>query len=193
MLGDATTSIVIAVAGILGGGSLVALFKVGPQRKHIVVDAAQGAVVVQSGVLKDLKDEIARLQAQVANLEMEKTATEEQLEAENESLEKRQRESEATVERLRMEVEFLHRDLDRHGRMTELARRRSHILSNAFSSLELRVHNLIDEMRKNDVPVPSELLPYEFSAQVQAELALLAELEGKITFSAATDPPVNQV
>ena len=181
--------IIIALAGIFAGGGLVALFKVGPQRKHIVVNAAEGAVVVQSGVLKDLREEISRLQGQVTSLEMEGTATQEQTDADINELHKQQREHLATIERLRMDIEFLHRDVDRHGRMTELARKRSHVLSNALGPLELRVHGLIKELTRRNIEVPEDLLPYEASAKLQEELALIADLEGKITYSAVSEPP----
>lgn len=190
MPSDATIiQIVIGLAGVLGGGALAALFKVGPQRKHIVVDAAQGAVLVQTGVLNNLREEIARLQAQVTSLEMENAANKEQLEAENEELQKKLANCEATTERLRRDVEFLHRDVDRHGRMSDLARRRSHVLSNGFQSMSMRAQHLIDYMNKQSIPPPAELLPYKLLTEVQSELDQIAEIEGKVTYAAAIEPP----
>lgn len=186
MISDSAVSwIVNGLLALGGGGSVVALFKVAAQRRkieseghRIVVDAAEGAVVVHSGVIKDLKEELARLREHIGTLEMENIAQREQQAADQ-----------ASVERLRMSVEFLQKDLDRHGRMTELARRRSHVLSNAFSALELMVYNLIDEMRKHEVPVPEKLLPYDLCVKLRNELEAIAILEAKVTYHAVTEAP----
>jgi hypothetical protein len=60
---DSGTLSVIAtgIVGVFGGGTLVALFKVGADRSQILVKAAEGAVVVQSGVLDELREEIHRV------------------------------------------------------------------------------------------------------------------------------------
>lgn len=57
-----TITIVIALIG--GGGlvgGIVALLRLKPDVARVTVSAAEGAVIVQSGVIKSLQDEIARL------------------------------------------------------------------------------------------------------------------------------------
>jgi len=157
--------------GVLGG--LYALLKLRPEAGQITVSAAQGAIIVQTGVIENLQKEITRLSQHHTELEMENTAQQRSID-----------ESQATVARLRLTVEFLQRDLDRHGRMSELARRRSHILAKAFSSLELKVDGLIDEMNRHNVPVPPEYQPAKLRAEVREQLDEVAELERQVTYDA---------
>lgn len=53
--------LVTLIVGLLGAGgiagAIVALLKVRPEAGQIVVDAAKGAVVIQSGVLEELRQE----------------------------------------------------------------------------------------------------------------------------------------
>ncbi len=72
---DALSSpvLVAAVSAMVGGGffgGLVALLRVRVDRDRIVVDAAQGAVVVQSSVIKDLQEEGARRQEENVRLRL---------------------------------------------------------------------------------------------------------------------------
>jgi peptidoglycan hydrolase CwlO-like protein len=59
---------IAGLAGVFGGGTLVALFRVNADKNRVVIDASQGAVVVQSGVIKDLRGELTRMQEEVHNL-----------------------------------------------------------------------------------------------------------------------------
>lgn len=57
---EAVVAIVIALAG---GGlvtALVAMRRVGAEKQSIIVDAAQGAVIVQQGVIDSLQDQLDR-------------------------------------------------------------------------------------------------------------------------------------
>lgn len=56
--------LIAAIVGIFGGGGIAALLKARPEGSKILVDAAQGAVIVQSSVMNDLREEIARLVSQ---------------------------------------------------------------------------------------------------------------------------------
>lgn len=76
------------ITTVLGGGliwAIVALYKVKPEAGQIVVSAAQGALIVQTGVIENLQKEIERIQAEakaeieglraslkLANLEIER-------------------------------------------------------------------------------------------------------------------------
>jgi chromosome segregation ATPase len=72
-----TPEIVVAiVVAIFGGGGLVALLRLGAERSNIVVTAAQGAVIVQSGVIDDLQDQLADLRAGLAEVRQRAEAAE---------------------------------------------------------------------------------------------------------------------
>lgn len=51
-----------------GGGGLAALLRSGREGSRIVVDAAQGAVIVQSGVITDLRGQIDGLRVQLTEI-----------------------------------------------------------------------------------------------------------------------------
>jgi len=183
---DWNATIIGLAAGGGGAGAIAALFKVRAEKKkigaeagQISVSAAQGAVIVTTGVINTLRKEIGRLSEQMGELEMEAAARQKELEG-----------CEHTINRLRLTVEYLQRDLDRHGRMTELARRRSHLLANAFSSLELSLEGLMQEMRKNNLPIPPQYDGSRLRADVRRQLDELAELERTVTYSAvASEAP----
>lgn len=65
--------IVLIVIALIGGGGMVggitALLKIRPEAGQISVSAAQGAVIVQTGVIENLQREMARLREQVEALE----------------------------------------------------------------------------------------------------------------------------
>lgn len=51
-------TIVAAILAILTGGGLVAFFRARPEGSKILVDAAQGAVIVQTSVITELRREL---------------------------------------------------------------------------------------------------------------------------------------
>lgn len=67
--GQITSTVVTAsvtlLVGLFGGGGLVALLKVSADRGKIVVEAAQGAVIVQTSVIDDLHAELARVKSEM--------------------------------------------------------------------------------------------------------------------------------
>lgn len=57
-------ALIVAILGSSGlVGGIVALVKVRPESGRMIVEAAEGAVVVQSGVITALRDELADLRA----------------------------------------------------------------------------------------------------------------------------------
>lgn len=64
----ATVDLTTLLVALMGGGFLsgcVALLKFKPERDVVVVSAAQGAVVVQSGVIDALQEELARARTEL--------------------------------------------------------------------------------------------------------------------------------
>lgn len=61
--GPLVSASVSLIVGVFGGGSLVALMRVSADRGKVVIEAAQGAVIVQSSVIDGLRDELDRLKA----------------------------------------------------------------------------------------------------------------------------------
>ena len=71
--------LITAIVILGGGGGIISWFRLRNQNSKILVDAAQGAVVVQSSVIRDLKNELedqkrkaetenAELKAEIAEL-----------------------------------------------------------------------------------------------------------------------------
>lgn len=60
--------IVAGIAAILGGGGITALLRSGKEGSRILVDAAQGAVVVQTGVITTLREDLQSAHAEIAEL-----------------------------------------------------------------------------------------------------------------------------
>lgn len=63
--------VVTGILGIFGGGTLVALFKLPADKNRVVIETAQGAVILQGGVLDSLHAEIARLNLRMGEMEKE--------------------------------------------------------------------------------------------------------------------------
>lgn len=167
------------VSAVGGAGGIAALFKLKAEKGQITVSAAQGAVIVHSTVLKDIKQDYDRLAEELAQVRMEGVTREQ----EHETCKRK-------IAELQLSVTFLQRDLDRHGRLSELARRKSHVAIHAIGGYELLIDEILSEMRRNNVPIPAELRPYNLRAAFQAEMDKLEELEATITEQAMrTDPP----
>jgi chromosome segregation ATPase len=78
---------IVGTGGIIGG--LVALLKVRPETGKLIVEAAEGAVVVQAGVMRELRAEIEalrELEARASKRELDATKREQDLRRELEDL-----------------------------------------------------------------------------------------------------------
>lgn len=76
------TGLAALILGLGGGGGIAAFVKMKPERGRIVIDAAQGAVVVQSGVMTDLRAELDRLKREIDELREDRDAEVARLRAE---------------------------------------------------------------------------------------------------------------
>jgi cell division protein FtsL len=61
-------AVITALSGLFVGGGLAALFRINADRNKVVVDASQGAVIVQTGVIVSLQGELLRVQKELHNL-----------------------------------------------------------------------------------------------------------------------------
>jgi len=62
------------ISSVFGGSvvaAIIALYKVRPEAGQIVVTAAQGALIVQTGVIDNLKKEVERLNIEIEELKKE--------------------------------------------------------------------------------------------------------------------------
>jgi chromosome segregation ATPase len=73
---DLLTAIAAIAVILFGGGGLYALLKVRPEAARISVDAAQGAVIVQTGVIDALRAENRRLADRLSELERTSSSVE---------------------------------------------------------------------------------------------------------------------
>lgn len=62
--GTLVTAVVTLLVGLFGGGTIVALLRVQADRGKVVIEAAQGAVIVQTGVIEALQEELNRIRAE---------------------------------------------------------------------------------------------------------------------------------
>lgn len=76
------------IVAVFGGGGLAALLKSRPEGSKIIVDAAAGAVVVQSGVIDDLNGQLEDARKQIRELQSHLSELSE-LRAKNAALERR--------------------------------------------------------------------------------------------------------
>lgn len=181
-----TLPIIIAIIGVvttflgtaIGTGGMYAWFKLGPERKKITVEVAHEAVVIHSSVLKDIKEDYDRVSNELGLLKMEIIS----LEKENEDCRKR-------VQALESSVIFLQRDLDRHGRMAEMSRRKAHLAANTLGLYELHVEQQLEEMRGHGIVITSEMRTQKLRAAYQAEMNKLDELESTVTEQAIKEEP----
>lgn len=97
ILGElAPVIIAVTAAGGLCGG-IVALLRVRPEAGKLVVEAAEGAVVVQSGVITSLREELGKVREGLELELVRRASCEERLDA------------------CELELEHVRRVLERHG------------------------------------------------------------------------------
>jgi outer membrane murein-binding lipoprotein Lpp len=56
------------ILAVLGGGGIAALIRAKPETNKLIIDAAQGAVLIQTGVLDEMKAQNAELKTQITEL-----------------------------------------------------------------------------------------------------------------------------
>jgi FtsZ-binding cell division protein ZapB len=104
------------ILALAGGGGFVAWRRLRTESPRIIVEAAQGAVIVQSGVIDDLQDGLERARSEVRDLRAE-LAEALKLQRRVRELEHREEELKAENTRLKAQVRDLqHRLTDLEGR-----------------------------------------------------------------------------
>lgn len=157
------------VGAIFGSGGLYAYFKLGPERGQITVNAAEGAVIVHSGVLKDINEQYKAIKDELSQVKMEAET------AEQAHMNCRQE-----IGEFKVQLKFLQRDLDRHGQMTVLARRKTHLALNAIGGYEILVDNILTELRNNNVPIKDDLRSHNLRTSLQQKMDELDDLEEEV-------------
>lgn len=171
--------LIALVSAIGGAGGVAALFKLKAEKGQITVSAAQGAVIVHSTVLKDIKEDYDRLAEELAQVRME-----------NVEIRKENVTCQRIMGELRVSIALLHVTLDRQGRLSELARRKSHVAVHALGGYELLIDEIFNEMRRGNLSIRDELRPHKLRAAFQAEMDKLEELEAQIIEQAVkAEPP----
>lgn len=117
---DALTAWGAVLLALLGGGGIYGIFRVRPEAAQISVSAAQGAVIVQTGVIDSLREENKRLADRLS--ELERTS--------------------ANVTQLQERVEFLESDRTRLRREAEQLRGENTGLRDRVQTLESEVASL---------------------------------------------------
>ena len=173
------SSLTNVIVGLLGGGGLLgglyALLKLRPEAGQITVTAAQGAVIVQTGVIENLKKEIGRLADHLAEVEMEGASREVELENCTRTITNLNQQ----IQDFQLTVKYLQKDLDRHAKIADIARRKAHVAINAITGYELLIDELSDELRKHLVPISPLLRPHKLRAALHEEMQKLEELEAQ--------------
>lgn len=167
------------ISALFGTGGFVALFKVRAEKGHILTQSTKEIIEASSAVRKDLREDYDRLAEELAQVRMANIA----LEEENAGCAQK-------IFELQASVNFMQRDLDRHGRMAELARRKSTVALHSIAGYELLVDDILNEMRRNNIPIPADLRPHKLRLALQAEMDRLDELEAMVVEQAVkAEPP----
>lgn len=164
--------VIAAIAGLGSVGSLVAWRRFTGEKRsgQLIIKAAEGAVVIQGGVLKTLNDQIDNMIDEITQMKME-----------NSEIERKHGDCEKSLHAVRLSVTLLQHDLASHSRMSELARRKTHVAINALGNYELLIEAILTELRNNHIPVTDDLRPAHIRENFQAKMNALEELESRVT------------
>lgn len=134
---------VVTGAGVLAGiaALITVLWKVRPEAGQVVVTAAEGAVVVQSGVIKELKDELFRVHSELERERNKSTRYFERLEKLEKDIE-RSEQLRDKIDMLAARVYTLEGELDRVQRERDSYLEKSIHLAERVEELEAEVARL---------------------------------------------------
>lgn len=162
-------TLLVGLAGtLLGSGGVYALLKVGPERRK--TDAE-----VHTSLLRDSHTAYQQLSEELAHAKMI-----------NISLEKENEDCRDKVVQLQRTLRMIEEEINRHGRMSELARRKAHIAINALGGYELHIEHLLDRLRDEKIQLTPLDRPTRLRQAFQAEMNKLEELESIATAQAIT-------
>lgn len=99
------------IALLAGGGGVVAWRRLGKEGPKIIVEAAQGAVIVQSGVIDDLQDGLDRARSEIKELRAQLSEAD-RLRSRVRELEHREEELTAENTALKAQVKNLQKRVD---------------------------------------------------------------------------------
>lgn len=177
--------LILLLVGGGTGGVIGWLYRAGPERKKITVD-------YQSTIMADLNQAYKNSVDECSQLKMQNMALEQHIE-----------DCQKQMHDARMSAIFCQRSEDRHGRLTELARRKAHLAGKTLGDYELLYELLLDEIRKhneerhdrdqsNKLVITPLMRPQRIRSAYHAEVAKLDAIEAKITEQAVqVEPPEN--
>lgn len=170
--------VVIGLITALGGaGTLLTWQRFRSEKRsgQLIIKAAEGAVVIQGGVLQTLNNQIDTLHDEIAQMKMENIETE-----------KKHEDCEKSLGEVKISVALLQNDLASHSRMSELARRKTHVAINTLGNYELLIENVLAELRTHNIPIKDDMRPIRIRETFQAKMNQLEELESRVTQQAVT-------
>lgn len=173
-------ALVSLVSALFGSGGVYAWFKLSAEKGQIIVSTAQGVVIAQSSVLKDIQEAYDRVAEELAQVKMDSMHREEEYSN-----------CQERIKQMETSIMFLQRSLDRQGQMSILARRKTHVALNFIGSYELLVDNLLTELRDHHVKINPKLRSHDLRVRLQEEMDKIDELEA--TFAEETvksEPPI---
>ncbi len=159
------SAISVLLGVVVGTGGLALWFKIGPERKKIVIEVAQDAVVIQSAVVKTLREENVRMSDELLQCEMERKGLEHQRDT------YRQLAGEQ-----KLQIAFMQREVD----LAQLARRRSHAAQHTAGAYELLIDNVLAYMSEHHLEILPEHRPYALRTAFHTEMAKLEQVEAEI-------------
>lgn len=165
--------IIIGVITAIGGaGSLVAWQRFRGEKRsgQLIIKAAEGAVVIQGGVLETLNSQIASLKEDMALVKMESI-----------EIEKKHSDCEESLTAVKISLAVMQHDLASHSRMSELARRKTHVAINTLGNYELLIEMILTELRDHNIPIKDDLRPVHIRERFQEKMNALEELESRVT------------
>lgn len=146
-------AILSSAGGILvGGGAIVAWFKLGPERRKLRVETAQGEYTI-------ISSDYRRVCAENDEMRMQLVSAEQQLDV-----------CARHLEDFRLQCSACQKDI-------ALTRARAHLAINTMASYEIHVDLLLEEFRKRDIPITPMMRSSRIRQAFLLEMNQLVALE----------------
>lgn len=164
--------VILVIGGLGSAGGLVAWQRFRGEKRsgQLIIKAAEGAVVIQGGVLDTLNNQLAAQDSRMGLLEMEIVEKD-----------KRHEDCQEALAELKVTVGIMQHDLASHSRMSELSRRKTHVAINALGNYELLIETIFSDMRRQNAKIDDSLRPIHIRENFQRKMNELEDLEARVT------------